>query len=89
MSHMTVAPVIFTNDPVVSRNNTRFGPVFEQIGIFMPLHRLCFILEQGIPATREKTAEDFPPILIMAAQHSEWISVASLCKAADVFRIQR
>ena len=89
MIHMTVAPVIFTNDLVVSRNYTRFGPVFEQIGIFIPLHRLSVIFKPGIAAMREKTAEHFPPILIMAAQHGERISVASLCKAADVFRIQR
>ena len=89
MIHMTVALIIFTNDPVVNRYCVRFSPVFEQIGIFMPLHGLRFVFEPGILAMREKTTDNFPTILLMAAQHRKRINVTSLSKAADVFRIQR
>jgi hypothetical protein len=89
MIHMTVALVIFTNDPLVNRHGALFCPVYAQIGILIPPHRLGFVFKPDVPAVRKKTTKNFIPILIMTSQNSKRISVTALCKAADIFRTQR
>jgi hypothetical protein len=88
MIHMTVTPVILTNDPIVGRYSARISQVFKQIGILMPLHWPALVFDPRIPAVWQKTTENLLPVLRMPSQHGEWISVTSLCKATDIFRTQ-